>query len=163
RWTLAWMSYQDRLHDASERFAEFAASAQGDEERAQGLYWQLRLSKKEPPAAQWRRVAELDPLGWYGLVAREKLGQTDDAAAPCRLEVAASARRTRIDPYLILAVMRRESLFKPETRSAAGAVGLLQLLPATARRAATVLGRPPLRDEELNDPATAIDLGAWYL
>jgi len=49
------------------------------------------------------------------------------------------------DPYLVLAVMRRESLFKPDTRSAAGAVGLLQLLPATARRAAVVLRRPPLR------------------
>ena len=59
--------------------------------------------------------------------------------------------------------MRRESLFKPDTRSAAGAVGLLQLLPATARRAAMVLGRPTLRDEELTEPATAIDLGAWYL
>ncbi|MGZ6144090.1 MAG: transglycosylase SLT domain-containing protein, partial [Myxococcales bacterium] len=46
---------------------------------------------------------------------------------------------------------------------AAGAVGLLQLLPATARRAAMVLGRPPLRDEELTEPGTAIDLGAWYL
>jgi soluble lytic murein transglycosylase len=42
-------------------------------------------------------------------------------------------------------------------------VGLLQLLPATARRAAMVLGRSPLRDEELTVPATAIDLGAWYL
>jgi soluble lytic murein transglycosylase len=77
--------------------------------------------------------------------------------------VEASARRARIDPYLLLAVMRRESLFKPDTRSAAGAVGLLQLLPATARRAALVLGRPPLRDEQLVVPATAIDLGAWYL
>ena len=59
--------------------------------------------------------------------------------------------------------MRRESLFKPDTRSAAGAVGLLQLLPATARRAAVVLRRPPLRDEQLVDPGTAIDLGTWYL
>ena len=33
-------------------------------------------------------------------------------------------------------------------------------LPATARRAATVLGRPALRDEQLMEPATAIDLGA---
>src|SRR5205085_1822045 len=45
RWTLAWMSYQDDLHDAAERFAEFAASAAGDEERAQGLYWQARAGK----------------------------------------------------------------------------------------------------------------------
>jgi soluble lytic murein transglycosylase len=73
------------------------------------------------------------------------------------------SRLTRLDPYFILAVMRRESLFKPDTRSVAGAVGLLQLLPATARRAATVLGRPPLRDEELVVPAIAIDLGGWFL
>src|SRR5207237_2534488 len=78
-------------------------------------------------------------------------------------QVARSAGRTGIDPYLVLAVMRRESLFKPDVRSAAGAVGLLQLLPATARRAAVVLGRPPLREEQLVDPGTAIDLGGWYL
>src|SRR5205807_27534 len=77
-------------------------------------------------------------------------------------QVARAAERTGIDPYLVLAVMRRESLFKADVRSAAGAVGLLQLLPATARRAAVVLGRPPLRDEQLVDPGTAIDLGGRY-
>src|SRR5207237_3344353 len=78
-------------------------------------------------------------------------------------EVRRSSERVGVDPYLVLAVMRRESLFKPDTRSAAGAVGLLQLLPATARRAAVVLGRPAPRDDQLVEPATAIDLGAWYL
>ena len=57
----------------------------------------------------------------------------------------------------------RESLFKPDTRSAAGAVGLMQLLPATARRAAIVLGRPTPSDADMAEPRTAIDLGAWYL
>jgi soluble lytic murein transglycosylase len=42
-------------------------------------------------------------------------------------------------------------------------VGLLQLLPATARRAATVLGRPPPTDSDMANPANAIDMGAWYL
>ncbi len=77
-------------------------------------------------------------------------------------QIARASERTRLDPYLLLAVMRRESLFRPEVRSAAGAVGLLQLLPATARRAAVVLGRPALREEQLVDPDTAIDLGGWY-
>src|SRR5207244_11794691 len=45
-------------------------------------------------------------------------------------QAASSAARARVDPYLLLAVARRESLFKPDTRSAAGAVGLMQLLPA---------------------------------
>lgn len=253
RWTLAWMSYQDHLRDAPERFAEFAASAQGDEERAQGLYWQARSGKARGARALYRRAADLDPLGWYGLLARERLDEVSDDPAPfppartlppdglpAQLTVAAelatlgllaeasaeadwfvqhhagdagvaalpiyeragradravlfaiallgdrgprapravlegaypaafpaqvarAAERTGIDPYLVLAVMRRESLFKPDVRSAAGAVGLLQLLPATARRAAVVLGRPPLRDEQLVDPGTAIDLGGWYL
>ncbi|HEX4385214.1 MAG TPA: lytic transglycosylase domain-containing protein, partial [Myxococcales bacterium] len=78
-------------------------------------------------------------------------------------EIGETSGRVGIDPYFLLAVMRRESLFKPDARSAAGAVGLLQLEPVTARRAATVLGRPALRDEELTVPATAIDLGSWYL
>jgi len=251
RWTLAWMSYQDHLRDTTERFAEFAASASSDEERAQGLYWQARAGSQRAATALLKRAADLDPLGWYGLLARERLGQAASAPAPFPprrnatqappalelaaslaslglfseasaevdwfvahhpgdagaaalpvyervgrtdravvlaesllggrgpraprlvleaaypaafpVEVARSAEHTRIDPYLLLAVMRRESLFKPDTRSAAGAVGLLQLLPATARRAAMVLGRPTLRDDELTVPATAIDLGAWYL
>jgi soluble lytic murein transglycosylase len=78
-------------------------------------------------------------------------------------EVERSARRTRLDPYLLLAVARRESVFRPDARSAAGAVGLVQVLPATAARIAAVLGRPPPEPEALADPQTALDLGAWYL
>ncbi|MBS2022323.1 MAG: lytic transglycosylase domain-containing protein [Deltaproteobacteria bacterium] len=74
-----------------------------------------------------------------------------------------SAKRLGIDPYLLLSVARRESVFKADARSAAGAVGLVQLLPVTARRAAQVLGRPELEDSDLTDPAVALDLGAWYL
>ena len=77
--------------------------------------------------------------------------------------VSASAKRTALDAELILAVARRESLFKPDARSAAGAVGLLQLLPITARRAAAVIGRPAPSDRDLQDPTVAVDLGAWYL
>ncbi|HZX97383.1 MAG TPA: hypothetical protein VFE90_22900, partial [Myxococcales bacterium] len=82
RWTLAWMSYQDHLRDAPERFAEFAASAAGDEERSQGLYWQARAGKPEAAAALYQRVAELDPLGYYGLLARERLGDSTGEPAP---------------------------------------------------------------------------------
>ena len=75
----------------------------------------------------------------------------------------ASAAGILIDPYLLLAIARRESLFRPDTRSSAGAVGLMQLLPATARRAATVLGRPSPSDADMSEPRNAIDMGAWYL
>jgi soluble lytic murein transglycosylase len=88
-----------------------------------------------------------------------------EAAYPAAFSsaVAAGAKRTDLDADLILAVARRESLFKPDARSAAGAVGLLQLLPITARRAAAVMGRPAPSDRDLQDPSVAVDLGAWYL
>ncbi len=254
RWAIAWLSFSDGLADSADRFAAFAAAASSDEDRAQGMYWQARAGAAEAAAPLYRQAADLDPLGWYGLLARERLGEASsdpppfpparlasgssavpaqlavaedlaslgflaeaaaeadwyvqhhpgdasalalpvyqqagrpdrsvllaialvgdrgpraprpllDAAYPAAFpeQIARAAERTGLDPYLMLAVMRRESLFKPDVRSAAGAVGLLQLLPATARRAAVVLGRPAPRDEQLVDPATAIDLGGWYL
>src|SRR5204863_4625320 len=60
----------------------FAASASTDEERAQGLYWQARTGKPKAVEALLRRAADLDPLGWYGLLARERLGLAGSAAAP---------------------------------------------------------------------------------
>jgi soluble lytic murein transglycosylase len=88
-----------------------------------------------------------------------------DAAYPAAYpdQIARSAERAGLDPYFVLAVVRRESVFRQDARSAAGAVGLLQFTPATARRAAAVLGRPAPRDDELFEPGTAIDLGSWYL
>ena len=78
-------------------------------------------------------------------------------------QVAASAQRSGLDPYFVLAIARRESRFRADARSAAGAVGLLQLTPATARRAAAILGRPAGEDDALFDPGNSIDLGSWYL
>ena len=61
---------------------------------------------------------------------------------------------------LALAVMRQESSFDPLVTSAAGAQGLMQLMPATARQMARALRQPaaPLSDPELN-----MRLGTAYL
>lgn len=63
------------------------------------------------------------------------------------------AARFDLDPWLVAAVARQESVFVPGARSPAGAVGVLQLVPGTARRHALALGlgpRPDLTDPELN-------------
>ena len=67
----------------------------------------------------------------------------------------------RLDPYLMAALIAQESTFTPDVRSAANAVGLMQLIPATARRYASRVG---LRYSSrlLTQPEANIRLGMRY-
>ncbi len=76
--------------------------------------------------------------------------------------VSAAAREFDLDPLLLLAVMRQESLFEPKAESAAGARGLMQVMPATAQQAAAALGIG-LTSEQLSDPTVNVRLGARHL
>lgn len=63
---------------------------------------------------------------------------------------------------LVFAIMRQESAFKPRVRSPVGAVGLMQLMPNTARQVALELGIE--HDPELLvSPPYNIELGTFYL
>ena len=60
-------------------------------------------------------------------------------------------------------VMRKESVFKPDAVSSAGAIGLLQLLPGTAQLVAKRFLRPKPSRDALFDPAVNLPLGALHL
>ncbi|HEX7719062.1 MAG TPA: transglycosylase SLT domain-containing protein, partial [Woeseiaceae bacterium] len=60
-------------------------------------------------------------------------------------------------------VARSESLFIPDIRSSAGAIGIMQLMPATGRRTASDLNLPWQGLATLTDPASNIRLGTSYL
>jgi len=70
-----------------------------------------------------------------------------------------AAQAAGIDPRFLLAVAKQESRFAAAVTSAAGAVGLLQLMPATAAE----LAGKPLSTEQLQQPAINAPLGARYL
>jgi soluble lytic murein transglycosylase-like protein len=86
----------------------------------------------------------------------------DMPAVPYADEIAAAADRNRIDRLLFTALVRHESGFDPDVTSRAGARGLTQLMPGTAR----MLGlRVDLRRgvDERVIPQKALDAGARYL
>jgi soluble lytic murein transglycosylase len=73
--------------------------------------------------------------------------------------LAPAAQRQGVALPLLLGVAKQESRFTPAVQSAAGAVGLLQLMPATAAE----LAGAPLSISDLQDPARNASLGARYL
>jgi soluble lytic murein transglycosylase len=73
------------------------------------------------------------------------------------------AQERELDPYLILALIRQESLFDARARSPATALGLMQLLPSTAGRVARQIGTPPPSNEQLYQPDINLTLGTQYL
>ncbi len=68
-----------------------------------------------------------------------------------------------IDPYLVLALIRQESLFNPLARSPASAFGLMQLILPTAARVAKQIGLPAPTQNELFEPGLNLTLGTQYL
>jgi soluble lytic murein transglycosylase len=73
------------------------------------------------------------------------------------------ARNYRLDPALLAAVIYKESKFEADARSGRGAIGLMQLLPATAEGIATRTGGSAFRVSDLYDPELNVRYGAWYL
>ncbi|MEF8700259.1 MAG: lytic transglycosylase domain-containing protein [Candidatus Accumulibacter sp. UW20] len=68
-----------------------------------------------------------------------------------------------IDPALLKAIMAAESGFKPDAVSPRGAVGLMQVMPATAASYGLQADAQQTLEEKLTDPRTNIRLGARYL
>ena len=73
------------------------------------------------------------------------------------------AAENGLDPYLVLALMRQESMFKPGALSSANALGLMQLLHETARNEASLMGLPEPEARQLFDPELNIRLGVHHL
>jgi soluble lytic murein transglycosylase len=76
---------------------------------------------------------------------------------------AARAPDARLDPWFVAALMREESGFRPDAESVTGALGLLQLMPDTARRLAAGAGIAGFAPAQLLDPALNIRLGTLLL
>ena len=77
--------------------------------------------------------------------------------------VSAHARNYDLDPALLAAVIYAESRFDADVESSAGAVGLMQLLPETAKGIALRTGGDRFVVSDLRDPEINVRYGSWYL
>jgi peptidoglycan lytic transglycosylase len=73
------------------------------------------------------------------------------------------ARENGLDPALLAAVIYQESKFDAGAESRSGAIGLMQLTPATAHGIAVRTGGSRFQTSDLLDPEINIRYGAWYL
>ncbi|MDJ0793665.1 MAG: transglycosylase SLT domain-containing protein [Woeseiaceae bacterium] len=110
-----------------------------------------------------------DQWGWHSraISTAASLGEYDDLAIryplPWQQHFETSSSAARISPTWAYGIARSESLFMRDVRSSAGAVGLMQLMPATGRDVARDIRLPYSGLATLTDPVSNIRLGTTYL
>jgi soluble lytic murein transglycosylase len=70
------------------------------------------------------------------------------------------SQQRQLNPLLVTALIRQESRFEPEIESSAGALGLMQVIPPTAKTSAQNIG---LAKYSLTNPEDNINIGTYYL
>ncbi|HKC24804.1 MAG TPA: lytic transglycosylase domain-containing protein, partial [Thermoanaerobaculia bacterium] len=142
-------------------FPDLAEDQAEDEGSLDPLFGAALASERD----DHRRAAHLLKLRW------PELGTPDEGAVPLAARrafyplaryalVTRTAEENGLAPSLLFALIRQESLFQPLVTSRAGAVGLMQVMPATGRLLAR---RERRRAGDLKDPAENLRLGARYL
>ncbi len=103
---------------------------------------------------------------------REKLERIGGAVAPGLWSVAyptgliptiKTQGLTGVNPYLVAAIIREESQYDVRAVSRVGAIGLMQVMPATANQVAQRHHLPAVTREDLFDQETNIRIGARYV
>jgi soluble lytic murein transglycosylase len=104
-------------------------------------------------------------LGTFAILQSAQPGWWERLWYPLRYEpiVRGHARNYHLDPALLAAVIYQESKFKAGAKSKSGAIGLMQLLPDTAKGIALHTGGAQFRVVDLYNPEINVRYGAWYL
>jgi soluble lytic murein transglycosylase len=149
-----------------QRAVELHALKRDTQARREWIYTTKKFNREQLYAASV--IAE--EIDWHdqAIFTIAKTGYWDDLELRFPLRhhewVAQQANQYRLDSAWIFAVIRQESAFMRDARSHAGAIGLMQLMPATARHVARdYLKRSAPRKQALFKAETNIELGSAYL
>ncbi|MCB4790494.1 MAG: lytic transglycosylase domain-containing protein [Elusimicrobia bacterium] len=73
------------------------------------------------------------------------------------------SKQYSVDPLFITSIIKEESNFSIKAHSRSGAIGLMQIMPPTAKELADELGINNLNPENIEDPFINIRLGTYYV
>jgi len=138
----------------------------GDELNARNEWQHASRSMSHEQIVSSGKLA--DSWGWHrnSIQAMIQVGYWDDMQLRFPLAYSdmfsSAAREHNLQPHLLLAVARQESAFMHDVRSPAGARGLMQLMPGTARQTAGRTGLS-ITDNDLYRPDINIALGSRYM
>ena len=153
--------------------------------------WKAAGRKADPEMERWAAILDMNIRGreWMAIFSSagypasvssfatetipfRSMGRTaDDARAAWTLAYPAafaphvwrSSWENDVDPLLMLSIMRAESLFRHDAVSRVGALGLIQVMPATGAKVAALSGMDDFRVEMLLQPEVNIGLGTFYM
>ena len=97
-------------------------------------------------------------------IVKAQIDQVSDGyPIPYRQIIINEATKRKLDPRFVLALIKQESVFRPQAKSPAGARGLLQLTIDAAQKYAAHAGMLSVQENQLYQPETSIRLGTEYL
>ncbi len=111
---------------------------------ATDLNWDFQVIRMLAKAKYWNDVEKRFPIAFLEQVKKQ-------------------AVKNNLAPAWVYGIIRQESAFNHRANSRVGAAGLMQLMPATARKVAKMLKEPKSKAKKLNDPLINIQFGTKYL
>lgn len=124
-----------------------------------------KMSNEELLAAS--KIAQKEGLADIAIFTIAKTAHRNDIALRFPLahkpEIVNNAKKHELDPAWVFAIARQESAFFTDALSPAGARGLMQLLPSTAKWIAKLYSLPYPSDAALHKPVVNVQLGTAYL
>lgn len=132
--------------------------------RSEWLHW-LRQHPNDAPALANYALQQ----NWPALTVDAAIQMKDRNTLAWRFPLAhhddfkRAAREENMDPYLLMAIARRESAYQYHVVSHAGAIGLMQVMPGTAKQVANWRGEATPTRQQMMQPLRSIQLGSTYI
>ena len=150
----AWAQFQTEISDRPQLSVndEFTKGLlklyQGKNLRGINQIWYLQDRDSTEDRQEWQKLRQT-PEYWQALY-----------PFPYEDTILKWSKHRGLNPLLVTALIRQESRFEPEIRSSAGAMGLMQVIPPTAKTAAQNIG---LSKYSLTKPEDNVNIGTYYL